>query len=327
MLQRLVRPPRLSGALDNLLFRRARIDAGEIVLGRKRIYVLPTSAGIGFTVALLVMLVASINYNLSLGYAVVFLLGGVGVVSMIHAFRNLLGLRIAFGRSREVFAGEAAVFPVLLCNDDRRARPDLSVAADGAPIAVRLGEHGRLTVELPRATARRGWLPLGRVTITTLFPLGLVRAWCVLKPDVRCLVYPRPEASAPPVPESGNLERGAASARNGNDDFSGLKAYEPSHSPKHIAWKVVARGGPMLTKQFSGLEGEALEIDWHQTPSSMDTEARLSRLTAWVLQAAAQERPFSLRLPGGFIETDSGQRHFQAVLRQLALFGSGDRNA
>lgn len=79
---------------DRWLFRIGAPETAPIRLTQRRIYVLPTRAGLGFAAALAVMLVTSINYNLSLGYGLVFLLGGAATASIVHAFRNLLGLSL-----------------------------------------------------------------------------------------------------------------------------------------------------------------------------------------------------------------------------------------
>src|SRR5258706_263259 len=71
---------------------------------------------------LLSLLLAAINYGNSLGYALTFLLAGVGVVSMLTTDRNLLHLRVRPGACTPVFVGGAAVFPVHLVNDARLPR-------------------------------------------------------------------------------------------------------------------------------------------------------------------------------------------------------------
>lgn len=63
---------RLRHSVNRWLFRVGAAEPAPIRLGQRRIYVLPSAAGIAFALALLVMLLAAINYNLSLGYALVF---------------------------------------------------------------------------------------------------------------------------------------------------------------------------------------------------------------------------------------------------------------
>ena len=311
---------RLRSGLDRFLFRVGDPEPIPMVLGQRRIFVLPTVAGLTLTVALLVMLVASINYSLSLGYAMVFLIGGIAVSSIVHAFRNLLGLSIRPGRARPVFAGEPAVYHLLISNPVQRRRPALR-ALPGSGSNFELGPDTTKEIALTLPTTVRGWLPLGRITLETTYPLGLIRAWSVLRPDLRCLVYPAPETHPPRLPQPEAGSGGTLSGRDGDDDFAGLRDHDPADSPRHVAWRVVARGGPMLTKRFTGQGGGEIELNWFDLPSTLDSEQKLSRLTAWVLAADEAQLAYGLRLPDRFIEISAGSRHQQACLTALALFG------
>jgi uncharacterized protein (DUF58 family) len=306
--------------LDRWLFRVGPPEAAPITLGQRRIFVLPTGAGLSFAGALLVMLIASVNYNLGLGYALVFLLGGVGVASMIHAFRNLLHLSLRPVRTVPAFAGETAEFHVLVDNGRDARRPALRLRSADASASFDLTPHETHELVLCRAARRRGWLPLGRVVLETTYPLGLIRAWSVLVPDLDGLVYPAPERDPPPLPQAAAEQAGKRPQRAGDDDFAGLRVHRRADSPRHVAWKVVARGGPLLTKEFADLEGGDLSLDWHDLPGGLDDEARLARLTAWVIAAGAGARTFSLILPDGRSARDSGALHVAACLKRLALF-------
>lgn len=314
---------RLHQVADRFLFRVPRVEPGETVLRQRRIFVLPTRAGFGFALALVVMLVASINYNLSLGYALVFLIAGIAVVSIVHAFRNLLGLTVAPGRAEPVFAGETAQFHLRLRNDQPRRRPALRFIDDGEAQHFDLAASASDERPLRRHAERRGWLPIGRVVLETRYPLGLIRAWSVLRPDARCLIWPAPEPSPPPLPDDGGGATGKRATTGGDDDFAGLRGHDPADSPRHVAWKVVARGGPMLTKRFTGLDGGDLLLDWHALPGHLDVEQRIARLAAWALKAHEQGRPFGLRLPDAQLAPARGRAHLHQCLTNLALHGAG----
>src|SRR3954462_10855820 len=123
--------------------------------------------------------------------------------------------------------------------------------------------------------------------LETRYPLGLFRAWSYVEPDSRCLVYPRPER-LPLPPASPSDSAGTARAQTlGNEDFAGLRGYQRSDSPRHVAWKAVARSGDMLTKQFSGEAAQELWPDGRLLPAMLPLEPRLSRLAGWVLAAEA----------------------------------------
>ncbi|MGE5468615.1 MAG: DUF58 domain-containing protein [Ignavibacteria bacterium] len=296
-----------------------------IVLVQRRVYVLPTRAGIGFAVSLMVMLLASINYNLGLGHAMVFLLAGLGVVAILHTFRNLIGLTVDTGRSDPVFAGDTAHFGLLLQAIGERRR--IRITAPGASpveIDVAAGATAEARVAIP--ALRRGWLALPRVTLETRFPLGLVRSWSYVAPAMRCLVYPQPATSAPPPPVAGEDAGGRLRDARGSEDFAGLRTHQPADSPRHVAWKTAARldaSAPLLTKQFAGSGSETMWLDWESLPAGTDAEARLSILARWVIEASAQGLSWGLRLPGLTLPPDRGERHVHACLRALALHEAG----
>ncbi len=70
--------------LQRFVSRRAPVGHLPFTLGSRRIYILPTRNGLYFAVLVLAMLLGSMNYNNSLGFALAFLLAAVGLVAMHH---------------------------------------------------------------------------------------------------------------------------------------------------------------------------------------------------------------------------------------------------
>lgn len=297
-------------------------ERGTVVLGHRRVYIVPTRLGWLFGATLGILLVGSINYALQLGFALTFLLAGLGLAAMVHTARNLARLAVSAGRAEPVFAGEAAQFRLYLDNRARYDRPAVLVRhqASGAQVVLELPAGAVEQAVLAVPAARRGWLPLTRVMLETRFPLGLFRAWSYVEPDLRCLVYPRPEHAPLPAPARDAAAGTARAHARGNDDFSGLRGYQPQDPPRHVAWKAVARSDAMLTKQFSGAAGTELWLDWSEFPA-LDPERRLSRLAGWVLAADRAGARYGLRLPGLEIAPGSGDAHRAGCLQALALQG------
>lgn len=298
-----------------------------VLLTQRRVYVLPTRAGLLYAISLVVMLIGSINYNLSLGYALVFLLAGLGIVTILHTFRNLAGLSLSVGAATPVFAGETARFPLHLFNPDARERRLLRLSLSGQPatatITTDVPPGGGSRTLLPYPAQRRGWLTMPRVTIETVWPFGLVRTWGYAIPELRCLVYPRPAAAVPPAPTFSGIEGGRLAGDGGDEDFAGLRRHQPSDPPHHVAWKTAARQGshaPLQTKLFAGTATQALWFDWDSLPPQMDTEARLAILARWVLDAEAAGLSWGLRLPGTVLDQAHGPDHVHACLKALALY-------
>ena len=301
-------------------------EAAPIVLTQRRVYVLPTRGGLAYATALGVILLGAMNYNLSLGHALVFLLAGLGIVAILHTFRNLALISIRPGRCEPVFAGRLAQFDLVLANQRPDARTSLRLFFnDEAPIEVDIGPHASTVATLDLPATRRGWLSMPRVTIETTWPLGLVRAWSYAAPNLSCLVYPTPAANAPPLPWRGESARGSVRDGHGADDFSGLRNHQVADPPRHVAWKAVAhqQDGPLLTKLFSGAAAQQLWLDWDELPNPLDPEQRLSLLARWMIDADAAGLAWGLRLPGVRLAPDNGPAQLAGGLRALALYDLG----
>jgi uncharacterized protein (DUF58 family) len=310
------------GPLRNWFYGFAPPERGVVVLGHRRVYIVPTRIGLLFGGTLAILLVGAINYAMSLGFALAFLLAGLGIAGMVHTARNLAQLAVSAGRSEPVFAGEHAQLRLFLASRAPFDRPQILARhiASGAQRVADIGAGATVEVVVAVPAARRGWLDYGRIMLETRFPLGLFRAWSYVEPEARCLVYPRPLRSPLPAhspdPRAGSQRAQAP----GNDDYSGLRAYQLSDSPRHVAWKAAARNDDMLTKQFAGEAAAELMLDWARLPAGCAAEERLSRLAGWVLAAEREGLRYGLRLPGVEIAPDQGPAHRAACLQALALY-------
>jgi uncharacterized protein (DUF58 family) len=297
---------------------------GEVLLSQRRVYILPTRFGLVFALTVALMLLASVNYNLSLGYVLAFLLAGLGLVALLHTWRNLAQLVLRPGRVAPVFAGEAAGFDVLLANAAALERASIRLEAEGATGAVAdVPARTTCVARVNVSTRRRGRLVLPRLRVSTTWPLGLFRAWSWVELPMEVVVWPRPEDGEPPMPDLLPDAGESGASGRGTDDFAGLREYQAGDSLRHVAWKALARDGRLLTKQFAGRSGRRLWFDWMLLPRHLDDEARLSRLARWVLVAEAAGDAYGLRLPDREVEPDNGGAHRDRCLESLALYRLG----
>jgi uncharacterized protein (DUF58 family) len=299
---------------------RRTVETGTVVLSQRRIYILPTRSGFGFALVLVLMLLGDINYDLSLGYVLTFLLAMVAVMSMLHAFRNLAHLQIHAGHIEPVFAGEAARFVFHFDNPGTLARYQIHLRDDAGHRAVcDLPARRSTAMQLDIPSTRRGWMDSGRLSLYTEFPLGLFHAWSYLHFDVRALVYPQPAAPLPLPAQSAQNGTGKILAA-GDEDFSGLRTYSPGDPLPRIAWKALAREQGLQVKQFCAPQGQELWLDWSHTPHP-GLEQKLQVLTRWVLDADAHGLIYGLRLPDSELAPQNHPAHRTECLRRLALFG------
>jgi uncharacterized protein (DUF58 family) len=301
--------------------RRQGQDARAVTLSRRRVYILPTRFGLVFGVLVFAMLLGSLNYGASLGFALTFLLVGLGLVIMHHCHNNLLATQVRFAGAAPVFAGQPAHFRIALVNTANAPRYELAIAQDrqvAGPVDIAAG-HSQ-TLEIAVATGQRGWLALRRFAVATRHPGSLFRAWTWVHMDCACLVYPAPAAPGRPVPVSAGSHGSRGMPSQDDSDFIGLRPAAPGDPPGRIAWKAYARSGQLMLKQFSGAAEVPSMLEWHSLPE-LDTEARLSQLARWCLDAAADRRSFGLRLPTTTIALGSGEKHLHECLKALALYG------
>lgn len=296
--------------------------AGDRTLTQRNVYILPTRAGLLYGVALVTMLLASINYALSLGFMLTFLLGAVALVGMLHTFRNLSSLVLRPGRCDPVFAGQPAELNLVAINPGTLPRLALVFEVPGAARRepVDLGILESRTVRLAVPTSRRGWMQVPRLTIETEYPLGLWRAWTWWQPATRVLVHPTPESPAVALPDASGIDGEGGGRAASDEDLAGIRPYRFGDSPRRIAWRSMAGSASdaLLSKQFEGNARLELRLSWRTLPRGLDTEARVSRLTRWVLDAHQAQARWSLELPGVLIEADGGLAHRDRCLEALA---------
>lgn len=304
--------------IRNLILARQRA-ALPVTLGRRRVYILPTRAGLVFGFFLLAMLVAAVNYTNNLAFLLTFLLGSLAVISSIQAYANLAGLQVEQGRLLPAFCGDEARLQLVLRAGGRERRSvDVRVGASRGRLSLAVGAG--LELELAVPTVRRGLMPLEQVVVSTRFPLGLFRAWSPLILPVKGLVYPRP------LPVDGLdsvLFRGGAGeegARTPTDsgEFSGIRPYRPGDVPSRVSWKASARGAGLFAKEFTTGTSRILVLDWDEVRAA-GYEERISRLAGLVREAERRGLCYGLRLPGRLVESGCGQIQAHLCLEALAL--------
>jgi uncharacterized protein (DUF58 family) len=296
-------------------------DSLPVTCHRRRVYIMPTGYGLLFLGILLAMLLGSINYNNNLGFLLVFLLGSIALVSMLHTYRNLLNLRVLSIAAPPVFAG-GVVRLEMIAEAGPRNRSALGFRIEKEPFSLNdipAGAEG--LVEIHGRAQERGVFKPGRIMVWSRYPLGLFRTWAILKPDISCIVYPKP-VSGPLNYSSGRKDDGISTNthRRGVDDFAGLTTYQPGDPINRISWKSLSRGHGLFVREFTGTGGMTVMVDYAALPGQ-DMEWRLSRMCDMVLKAHAMNAEYGLRLPDQVIPPEKGDRHRHRCLKALALYG------
>ena len=315
----------------------ARLPLSDtLALTQRNVYILPTGAGWMLLLTLLVLLVASINFQLNLGYLLTFLLAGSAVVGMYICHANLRGLTLHLKAPEPHFMGTSAAFEVQVSSERATPRYGIALSVHGADQEAHKEAHhwawtdvpaqGQSSVQVAFKPARRGLHHVPTLTAETRFPLGTFRVWTYWRPAAQVLVYPAPEQPPPPLPPGEPRGAGTGSApTQGIGEFDGVRAYRRGDPLKLVVWKKAAKSvatgtDDLVSRDSQQAQRHELWLDPART-ALPEHEARLSRLTAWVLQADRLGLAYGLRLPGVEIAPNTGAAHRRNCLEALALCG------
>jgi uncharacterized protein (DUF58 family) len=299
--------------------------ADTITLTQRNVYILPTRPGFMLVLTLMVLLVASINYQLNLGYLLTFLLAGSAVVGMHVCHSTLRGLTMNLMAPDAQFAGASATLSVVLTNARRSVRHGIGLAVldETHPDHwswTDVPAQGSCTVQVAFKPERRGLHRVPALTAETRFPLGTFRVWTVWRPAAQVLVYPQPEAFPPPLPPGEPRSGGANAARvQSTGEFEGVRAYRRGDPMKLVVWKKAAKSpnNDLVSRDTIQAQRYELWLDF-ATAGHADTELKLSRLAAWVIQADKLGLDYGLRLPSQQIKPAAGEGHKRRCLEALA---------
>jgi uncharacterized protein (DUF58 family) len=291
---------------------------------RKLPLIYPTTGFAGLLFVLGAMWYAAASQNSAAVYLLLFALTAVFLVSIPHTLINLARVTLSLESVQPAFVGQEVSLPVEIMNRSRVTRHGIELALSSSSRERRrvdyipANEAARVTLRFP--ARQRGEHKVGTLCLTSIYPLGFIRLLKRFVSSQTYVVYPQPAGDVK-LPSSfvcRTASRPLTDFGEG-DDFAGVRDYVPGESQRHIDWKAVARGQPLVTKQFAAETEGVVYLDFSALHSA-GVEEKLSQLALWVIEAGRAGRPYGLRLPGMEILPAVGQLHFHQCLRALSLF-------
>jgi hypothetical protein len=312
---------------------RTRIASGSHTLGKRSVFILPTRQGVYVAFFLLAMLLACINYNLSLGYMLTFFVFSVSLGAMHRTHQNLLGTRIEVLPVDAVFAGETVKLPMTIENPSTLVKHTLLIAQRGDKTALRtvqcsLPSKAQATPSLSLAPLRRGIHRLPALEISSRYPLGLWRAWSYVFPVGTVTVYPEPQSPLPNLLELPQQHSSAAvhisSTRDTQGDAVSHIENVTCAMARSIHWPALAKGQlaqRILDNDSPITQGVLLSF---AGCTVVGIEAQLSQLCLAVAHCETNGVPFVMHLSGvnypSSEQASSSPAHVQQCLQALAAY-------
>lgn len=263
-------------------------------------------------------------------YLLAFLTGTLGVMSHVYARRNLRGLAVRVGATSVQRPGLGEALAVELEALSGLEPCGIEVLLVGNPKAtfveqIPSGDSVRLYLRMPAGNA-----PL-KLLLRSAYPLGLFHSQRIVNVELTRRAIPTASGNLPLPParhEPGGMDGRAGSspmASREGDDFAGVREWQPGDSPKHIDWRAVARGRPLLVKTWARGGHEAVEIDWNAVP--LPESEKPGQIVRWIQMCEQQGISYSLSLPGQEIATGQGEAHARRCFEALADIHTGGLSA
>jgi uncharacterized protein (DUF58 family) len=275
------------------------------------------------------MCYAGASQNNGAAYLLCFLLTGLAIVSMVHAWSNLQGIVVTVESIPAVFAGEVLCLPVVVTTTNTRTLFGVRIfpARGALPLVDQvIRPHAPSRIEVPLPAEKRGLYRQVELEIASDYPLGFFTARQLITVAIDHTVYPALAGHLPwPEPvTTTHLPRDGA--RRDGDDFGGTRMWRAGESQRHIDWKAAARNPVLLTKQWTGEFDGTLHFDWSSLPN-LEVEARLSQLARWIVTAEHGLETYDLHLPGKALPAGRGDKHYHDCLHALAAFDETGKGA
>jgi uncharacterized protein (DUF58 family) len=279
-------------------------------------------------VSLIAVLIAVVYAAVSQGngpaylpaYALISLL----LISWLHNHFNVQQVELTAHREANGFAGAVLLLPFKLRNKNNRPRFGLQLTSSlGGTVAVgKLESEVEGTISIPGL--KRGVYTVDYLEVASVFPMGVFRSWLRQAVSCVCHVYPQPlgELEAPLMHGIGEPDK--KGQRIAGDDFAGVRNYMAGESQRHIDWKAVARGQPLMVKQFESISQKEIWLD--EAPlRKLDLEAQLSQMARWVMQCERAGLRYGMKIGQTRVQPGQGNTHYHRCLQELAAIPAAPR--
>lgn len=266
--------------------------------------------------------VSAANTANNLLYIVVSGMLGIMGVSGFFGKINISNLDIMLDFPEEIYVEEPFLLKIKIKN--KKIVPSLAVKIKihpkDASVAI-IEPHKEREIIISLIAPKRGKNEIRRIEISSPFPF----AFFVRSRSIPCnfsyIAFPKPIKcpyhAAEPEKEGDSTQ---TIFKGINGDFIGLREYQPQDPIKFIHWKVSAKRGKFIVREFSSQEKESLFIEISKLPG--DIETKLSCASYIVNLAYKKGMAVGLKIKHKVIPPKRGKAHKLLILKELALFES-----
>ncbi len=288
----------------------------QIRLTQRHVFIFLSKEGGFYAFMMLAIFIAGVNYANNLVLGLCFFLGSVLVVALHHTFNNLSGMLLEAVDASDCEAGTHTAYRIRITPKGRQIIHQLKLEWDDQiHIVPRFDRATLITMQLKTPTRGQFFPP--RLGISSVYPLGILRAWTYVRFNEPAWVSPHPIEGLldGQVKSSGDDDEVEVRVA-GQDEFEDLRCFIEGESLAHVSWGHLARGQGVLTKRFSDARGTEQLLDYDAMHGGH--ELRLSQLAYWVNRLSEDQVSFELKVRNQSLPLGAGLLHKKSALRLLA---------
>jgi uncharacterized protein (DUF58 family) len=288
-----------------------------------------TRDGIAFAVALVLLLLVALGSGNNMLYLLVSAGLAVALVELVVGGWNLRSLTLRRKLPEELFAAKTGNGEFIILNR-RRFLPAVALHIheldDGDAVATvdRVASSDASSSRTKWRFENRGLAQLGRVSLSSSFPFGLLLHYREVTLNADLFIYPKPlfGSEAGSAGEAGRCHMSPRQV-GGLGDFAGLRAYLPTDPLRAIHWPTSARADMPIVVLRTDEVGEEVMVRV-ELCSDEEWELELRRACGEILRAFDQGSRVGLEMPDVVHPCHRGmhwRRHLLDVLAQALRRG------
>ncbi len=282
-----------------------------------------TRLGVRFVIAAVLALLGAATSGANLLYLIDGMLWSLLAAGWWWSGRNLRGIAARAEFPEQVFQDTEFSLAIFLKKEKGRSAHFLAVRSPaGQAFLPVLKNNAEESVTIPARLPRRGLNEIGDAWLESDFPFGLFRRRRRISGLVGLVFPPVFEIYGRQASPAVRGEEISIPRRGVGEDFYGLREYGSGDDSRLINWKLTAKTGKPIVKEYAEQIGNRITITVEDAegPEAERLISEAASLAKYFIDAGADVR---LRTPEATVAFGHGLIHLGLIFKTLAFLGQG----
>ena len=299
-------------------YRRFNKKTSRIKLGFNNLYIFPNLFGLYWILTTIVLYALGTNLENNFTIFICYLMIAVLLISLFLTHFNIHGLEIVSTNQKVNFANSKINYKIILNSKKYRNNIKLKfLNKENKAIFIEKIED-TLIKSLTIESKRRGIYTPDIIYGESSSPLSLCTCWFYWKPVDKLIVAPEKKKAR----VNKELNQSYTNSRDNKnnaiigEDLKDIQIYKKGEKKSLIYWKLLARSGNLLSKNFSN---EKLKNNWLILNKNLPIEKALEHLCFEIYNQYKNNNVYGILISKNkFIKPDNSEKHYLNCLTMLA---------